>query len=105
MTIGAVTRKPLPVDFSLKSALDSLTGFGRHGLLCVMVMLAALGGGSQKFELLSVTRTPATHREMNPQSDSLHPRERAVERFRLQADGLFAIRRERTEGSSEPIHD
>jgi hypothetical protein len=79
----------------LESAFDSLPGFGRHGLLWVLILIAALRGSSQKLELLTVARTPATHRKMNPQADALNSRERSVERFRLQADSLFAARRKR----------
>jgi hypothetical protein len=56
-----------------------------------MVVFAMLRSGPYKLDLLAVTRAPEAKRKVNPQTNPLKSRQRAVKRVGLQARGLFAI--------------
>jgi hypothetical protein len=88
-----------------EGAFDPLPGLDGQCLFRLLVVFTVLRGGPQKFDLLPVTQAPDAKREVNPQSDSLKPRQRAIERVGLQADGLPAIGRKRADDFGEPVHD
>jgi hypothetical protein len=87
-----------------KGALDPHPGFGRQRLLRLLFTVAMLRRDPQKLNLPAITQAPDAKRQMDPKPDPLHPRQGAVKRLGLQADGLAAIGRKRADSFEEPVH-
>lgn len=88
----------------LEGAFDPRARLVRQRRIGRVVLFALLCGSAQEFNLLSITRTPDAQHQMNPQSDALQACQRMVKRLGLQADGPFAIGRQRAENLDERIH-
>ena len=68
------------------------------------MIVALVGGASQKFQLLAVAAAPFAEEEMDAQAEAFEKRQRTIHAFGLQPAGLLATRREEGDNPSESFH-